>query len=273
MKKNRYPWKDPLSHEKCCDYSVKIRVKDLNVFYGKKQILSNINMQINEGCISGIIGPSGCGKSSFIQSFNRINELISNSKVIGDIFINGKSVFDVRVDLIELRKKVGIIFQEPTPLPLSIEQNISISLKEHGFDNIKDRVVKSLKDVGLFNEIKENLKMPANNLSGGQKQRLCIARTIALGPEIILMDEPCSSLDPISSDKIEELIDNLRGKYTIIIITHNLPQARRLCDFVHAFWYDYKTHSGKLIESGTCIDIFENPKDPILQDYIRGLKG
>ncbi|MBI2521749.1 MAG: phosphate ABC transporter ATP-binding protein [Bdellovibrio sp.] len=273
MNQNKYPWVKELGCKPCCELKPKIKIKNLSLSYGKRQIFEDINLEINTGCVTGIIGPSACGKSSFISCLNRMIEVVPSAKVSGDVLIDGKSIFDSRLDLNELRKKVGIVFQEPTPLPLSIESNIILPLKEHKFDHISERVEKALRDVGLWNEVKNILKEPANYLSGGQKQRLCMARTIALGPEIILMDEPCSSLDPISTDVVEKLIHDLKGKYTIIIITHNLAQARRVCDFVATFWYDGEKEIGQIIEFGRCIDIFENPKNKIVQDYVGGLKG
>lgn len=268
-----YPWKKTLQEKECCEPFPIINIESLSLSYGQNKAFSNISLKINRGCITGIIGPSGCGKSSFVHCLNRMIELYPNARVDGDIYFNGKNIFDSRINLMELRKNVGVIFQEPTPLPLSIISNIELPLKEHKFDNIEDRAIKALKDVGLWAEVKDKLKSAANNLSGGQKQRLCIARTIALEPEVILMDEPCSSLDPLSTEKIEKLIHQIKGKYTILIVTHNLAQARRLCDYVYAFWYDEKESCGKVIESGKCIDVFENAKSQIIRDYVGGIKG
>ncbi|WP_419168264.1 phosphate ABC transporter ATP-binding protein [Halobacteriovorax sp.] len=273
MIKNNYPWKNKLSDDECCESIPIINVKDLNLSYGKHKAFEDISLNINRGCVTGIIGPSGCGKSSFVHCLNRMIELYPNSNVDGDIYFNGKSIFDSRVSLMDLRKSIGVVFQEPTPLPLSVVTNIELPLKEHRFDNVKERAIQALKDVGLWEEVKDKLHTPANNLSGGQKQRLCIARTIALEPEVILMDEPCSSLDPISTEKIESLIHNLKGRYTILIVTHNLAQARRICDYVYAFWYDEFEGSGKILESGTCSDVFEHSKNQIIRDYVGGLKG
>ncbi|MEK6625442.1 MAG: phosphate ABC transporter ATP-binding protein [Bdellovibrionota bacterium] len=273
MNETKYPWVSELDHKPCCELKPKIKIKNLSLAYGKRSIFENINLEINTGCVTGIIGPSACGKSSFISCLNRMIEVVPSATVTGDILIDEKNIFDSRLDLNELRKKVGIVFQEPTPLPFSIESNILLPLKEHKFNHIHERMEKCLRDVGLWNEVKNNLKGPANDLSGGQKQRLCMARTIALEPEIILMDEPCSSLDPISTDVVEKLIHELKGKYTIIIITHNLAQARRVCDFVATFWYDGVKEIGLIIESGRCVDIFEHPKNKIVQEYVGGLKG
>ncbi|GAB4416297.1 MAG: phosphate ABC transporter ATP-binding protein PstB [Bacteriovoracaceae bacterium] len=268
-----YPWKNRLSEEECCESSPIINVENLSLSYDQHKAFSDISLKINRGCVTGIIGPSGCGKSSFIHCLNRMIELYPSSKVDGDIYFKGKNIFDSRVNLMDLRKNVGVVFQEPTPLPLSIITNIELPLKEHRFDNIQDRAVQALKDVGLWGEVKDKLKSPANNLSGGQKQRLCIARTIALEPEVILMDEPCSSLDPISTEKIEGLIQELKGRYTILIVTHNLAQARRVCDYVYAFWYDESGDCGKILESGTCSDVFEHSRNQTIRDYVGGLRG
>ncbi len=270
---NKYPWKGSLSGQKCCDSSLVLSTQNLSLYYDNFLAFKDVNLEINKGCVTGIIGPSGCGKSSLIQCLNRMIEHYPKTKVIGDIQFNGQNIFDTRLDLIDLRKRIGIVFQEPTPLPLSIYDNIALPLKEHHFDYIPERVEKALYDVGLWNEVKDDLNRPANNLSGGQKQRLCIARTIALGPEVILMDEPCSSLDPISTEKIEELIHELKGQYTILIVTHNLAQARRVCDYIYAFWYDENQNCGTILESGTCSHVFEDSKNKVIQDYIGGLKG
>ena len=271
--KQQYPWVGELEHEQCCDPKELIKIKNLSLSYGKQKAFHGISLNINKGCVSGIIGPSGCGKSSLLQCINRVIEFNSNIKMEGEIFVDGVNTLNNDISATALRNKIGIVFQEPTPLPLSILSNIELPLKEHGFTDVAKRSKQALMDVGLWEEVKDKLKTPANNLSGGQKQRLCIARTIALGPEIILMDEPCSSLDPISTEKIEELINKLKGKYTIIIVTHNLAQARRICDDIFAFWYSEKDECGELIESGTCIDIFEHSNNPIIRDYVGGLKG
>ena len=273
MIKRNYPWKTKLSEKECCDSSPIIDVKNLSLFYDKQKAFGDISLEVNRGCVTGIIGPSGCGKSSFIHCLNRMIELYPSSKVDGDIYFNGKNIFDSRVNLMDLRKSIGVIFQEPTPLPLSIITNIELPLKEHRFNNIQERAVSALKSVGLWEEVKDKLKTPANNLSGGQKQRLCIARTIALEPDVILMDEPCSSLDPISTEKIEGLIHELKGSYTILIVTHNLAQARRVCDYVYAFWYDELGSCGKILDSGTCSDVFEHSQNETIRDYVGGLRG
>lgn len=273
MTKQRYPWNSDLTDTICCEPEVKMSIDNLSLSYGNKLAFYKVSLNLNKGCVTGIIGPSGCGKSSFVQCLNRMTEVIDGAEVKGDVFLDGKSIFDSRVELIRLRKKVGIVFQEPTPLPVSIASNIELALKEHGHPNIEQKVEQVLRDVGLWSEVKDKLRSPANNLSGGQKQRLCLARTLALDPDVILMDEPCSSLDPVSTENIENLIDKLRGKYTILIVTHNLAQARRVCDHVHAFWYNENLGCGEIIESGTCAQIFESPQSSIVKEYIGGFRG
>lgn len=257
----------------CCTPNTKIKVDGLSLSYGKQPAFKDVSFDLNKGCVTGIIGPSGCGKSSLLQCLNRMSDLIDDCHVEGNVFLDGKSVFDSRQNLVDLRRKVGIVFQEPTPLPLSISSNIELPLKEHGFDRIEERVEQALKDVGLWDEVKDKLKSPASKLSGGQKQRLCLARTIALEPEVILMDEPCSSLDPISTEVIEKLIDELRGRFTILIVTHNLAQARRVCDHVVAMWYSEDKDCGEIVESGPCKGVFESPESSVVREYVAGVRG
>lgn len=273
MTKQHYPWRSSLEDSPCCEPIPKMRVKDLSLSYGGRLAFHGVSLELNQGCVTGIIGPSGCGKSSLVHCLNRMSDLVPSARVEGEIFLDDKSIFDSRIPVSQIRKRVGIVFQEPTPLPLSIASNIELPLREHNFDNVKDRVESALKAVGLWNEVRDKLRTPANNLSGGQKQRLCLARTIAIEPEVILMDEPCSSLDPISTEKIESLIEDLSGNYTMLIVTHNLAQARRICDQIHAFWYNENLNCGELIESGSCAAIFEQPKSQILRDYIGGFRG
>lgn len=267
------PWKTKISGEPCCPPVPKIQIRNLSLSYGTKKAFKDINIDITKSCVTGIIGPSGCGKSSFIHCMNRMTDLIPQAKISGQILLDDENIFDKSYNLIQLRKKVGIVFQEPTPLPLSIIDNITLALKEHKFDSVLDRAETALRNVGLWEEVKDKLSSPANQLSGGQKQRLCFARSLALEPEVILMDEPCSSLDPLSADKVEDLIVSLRGKYTLVIITHNLAQARRVCDHIFAFWYDPEEACGELIEHGHCQQMFENPRNSIIRDYIGGLRG
>jgi len=248
----------------------KIKVKDLNFYYGSKQTLKNISMDIYEKKVTAIIGPSGCGKSTFIRLFNRMDEFVPESKSDGEIIIDGKNILEKDTDLIDLRRRVGMVFQKPNPFPKTIIENIAYGLKVNGWkDNfqIETRVIDSLKKSALWEEVKYRLKENAYGLSGGQQQRLCIARCIAVRPEIILFDEPCASLDPISTAKIEELIMDLKRDYTIVIVTHNMQQAARISDYTAFFLM------GEMIEYGLTKNIFENPKDKRTEDYITGRFG
>ncbi|MEW6011899.1 MAG: phosphate ABC transporter ATP-binding protein PstB [Elusimicrobiota bacterium] len=248
----------------------KIKVKDLNFYYGSKQTLKNISMDIYEKKVTAIIGPSGCGKSTFIRLFNRMDEFVPESKSDGEIIIDGKNILEKDTDLIDLRRRVGMVFQKPNPFPKTIIENIAYGLKVNGWkDNfqIETRVIDSLKKSALWEEVKYRLKENAYGLSGGQQQRLCIARCIAVRPEIILFDEPCASLDPISTAKIEELIMDLKKDYTIVIVTHNMQQAARISDYTAFFLM------GEMIEYGLTKNIFENPKDKRTEDYITGRFG
>lgn len=248
----------------------KIKVKDLNFYYGSKQTLKNISMDIYEKKVTAIIGPSGCGKSTFIRLFNRMDEFVLESKSEGEIIIDGKNILQKNTDLIDLRRRVGMVFQKPNPFPKTIMENVAYGLKVNGWkDNfqIETRVIDSLKKSALWEEVKYRLKENAYGLSGGQQQRLCIARCIAVRPEIILFDEPCASLDPISTAKIEELIMDLKKDYTIVIVTHNMQQAARISDYTAFFLM------GEMIEYGLTKNIFENPKDKRTEDYITGRFG
>lgn len=273
MNSNTIPWQSKVSDDPCCEPNALIQVKDLSLSYGTQSAFENISLDIDAGCVTGIVGPSGCGKSSFLHCLNRMTDFIEGTKVDGDIHFLGESHFDSRRNLQQLRRDIGIVFQEPITLPISIDSNLRLPLKEHGFANIEDRVKKALQDVGLWNEVSHKLKTPAANLSGGQKQRLSLARTIALEPKVILMDEPCSSLDPIATESIENLIRDLRGQYTMVIITHNLAQARRLCDKVAVFWYNSMLKSGEMIEFGSTAEIFNKPKHKLVQEYVGGIRG
>ena len=247
----------------------KIRVNDLDLYYGEKQALKGINMDIRENEVTALIGPSGCGKSTFLRTLNRMNDLIDNVKITGEITIGGKNIYK-DIDEIDLRKKVGMVFQKPNPFPMSIYDNIAYGPRIHGIKDKKklDEIVEtSLRGAALFDEVKDRLKKSALGLSGGQQQRLCIARTIAVSPEIILMDEPTSALDPISTNKMEELMDQLKKQYTVVIVTHNMQQAGRIADKTAFFL------SGEVIEYGKTEDIFYRPKDKRTEDYITGRFG
>jgi phosphate transport system ATP-binding protein len=249
----------------------KIIVDNVNVFYAKKQALFDVNLNILEKQVTAFIGPSGCGKSTFLRSLNRMNDLIDIFSLQGSIKIDDVDIYQQNLDPVELRMKVGMVFQKPNPFPKSIFENVAYGLKIHGLYKSKaelnDIVRYSLERVGLLNEIKDRLHDSAIGLSGGQQQRLCIARTIAIEPEIILMDEPCSALDPIATAKIESLIEELSEKYTIVIVTHSMQQAARVSDNTAFF------HMGNLIEFGRTKDVFSNPKNKKTEDYITGRIG
>lgn len=246
-----------------------IETKDLCLYYGDNQALKNINMAINKNEVTALIGPSGCGKSTYLRTLNRMNDLIETVRITGQVFFEGKDIYK-DYDDIDLRKRVGMVFQRPNPFPMSIYDNIAYGPRIHGIKNKKilDEIVeKSLKGAALWEETKDRLKSSALGMSGGQQQRLCIARTLAVSPEVILMDEPTSALDPISTGKMEELMDELKKKYTVIIVTHNMQQAGRIADKTAFFL------SGEVIEYGKTEDIFYNPRDKRTEDYITGRFG
>ena len=246
-----------------------IQVRNLELFYGDNKALKNINLDIESKKVTALIGPSGCGKSTFLRTLNRMNDLIDNVKITGEIIIGGKNIYK-DIDEIDLRKKVGMVFQKPNPFPMSIYDNVAYGPRLHGVKDKKtlDGIVeKSLKGAALWDEVKDRLKKSALGLSGGQQQRLCIARTIAVSPEIILMDEPTSALDPISTIKMEELMYELKKKYTVIIVTHNMQQAGRIADKTAFFL------SGEVVEYGDTSDIFYKPRDKRTEDYITGRFG
>lgn len=246
-----------------------IETKDLCLYYGDNQALKNINMVINKNEVTALIGPSGCGKSTYLRTLNRMNDLIETVKITGQVLFEGKDIYK-DYDDIYLRKRVGMVFQRPNPFPMSIYDNIAYGPRIHGIKNKKvldELVEKSLKGAALWDETKDRLKASALGMSGGQQQRLCIARTLAVSPEVILMDEPTSALDPISTSKMEELMDELKKKYTVIIVTHNMQQAGRIADKTAFFL------NGEVIEYGKTEDIFYNPKDKRTEDYITGRFG
>ena len=251
--------------------NIKIKSKNLNVYYGNKQALHNINLEINNKEVTALIGPSGCGKSTFIRCINRMNDTIDICRVDGSIEIDGKEVNDKNVDVVTLREKIGMVFQKPNPFPKSIYDNIAYGPTIHGIGEKKDEMDKivetSLKKAALWDEVKARLNEPGTGLSGGQQQRLCIARALSVNPEVILMDEPCSALDPIATAKIEELIDDLKKSYTIVIVTHSMAQAVRVSQKTGFF------HLGKIIEVDTTEKIFKNPANKMTQDYITGRFG
>lgn len=249
----------------------KITVKDLSLYYGNKLALQNINLGFLEKTVTALIGPSGSGKSTFLKCLNRMNDLVDTCSIKGSIALNNQEINDKNLDVVSLRMKVGMVFQKPNPFPKSIFENVAYGLRLHGLYTSKkqlEEVVKSsLQRVGLLDEIKDRLHDSAMALSGGQQQRLCIARTIAIEPEVILMDEPCSALDPIATAKIESLIEELSSKYTIIIVTHSMQQAARVSDYTAFF------NMGKLIEYSTTKEIFTKPKEQQTEDYISGKIG
>jgi phosphate transport system ATP-binding protein len=246
-----------------------IETKDLCLYYGDNQALKNINMSINKNEVTALIGPSGCGKSTYLRTLNRMNDLIESVRITGQVLFEDKDIYK-DCDEIYLRKRIGMVFQRPNPFPMSIYDNIAYGPRIHGIKNKKvlDEIVeKSLKGAALWDEAKDRLKSSALGMSGGQQQRLCIARTLAVSPEVILMDEPTSALDPISTGKMEELMDELKKKYTVIIVTHNMQQAGRIADKTAFFL------SGEVIEYGKTEDIFYNPRDKRTEDYITGRFG
>ena len=245
-----------------------ITVNDLNLWYGQSQALKHITMEIPENSITALIGPSGCGKSTFLKTLNRMNDLIPTVKITGDVRYNGTNIFETEVN--GLRKEVGMVFQKPNPFPMSIYDNIAYGPRTHGITNkakLDEIVERSLRDAAIWDEVKDRLKKNAIGLSGGQQQRLCIARALAVEPKVLLMDEPTSALDPISTSRIEELAMELKEKYTIVIVTHNMQQAVRISDCTAFFLL------GELVEFGDTEEMFSHPKDQRTEDYITGRFG
>jgi phosphate transport system ATP-binding protein len=250
---------------------VKISVRNLDFFYGNSQALYDISMDIQEHVVTAFIGPSGCGKSTFIRTLNRMNDVIAGTRVKGQVMLDGRDIYAPGTDVVELRRRVGMVFQKSNPFPKSIFENIAYGLRINRLTNSKselaDRIEQALKDAALWNEVKDRLNTPAFGLSGGQQQRLCIARALAIQPEVILMDEPASALDPIATAKIEELIFALKSQYTIVIVTHNMQQAARVSDTTCFFLL------GKLIEVNTTERMFTAPNEKVTEDYITGRFG
>lgn len=258
----------------CCEPAPLISVRDLSLSYAGKSALNDVSLAIYKGCITALIGPSGCGKTSFLSALNRLTDMIPGCRVSGGIQFNGHDIHAPGQDVQSLRRDIGMIFQKPTPFPLSIRRNIELPLREHGIQrasDINDRLEQVLQDVGLWQEVKDRLNAPAQALSGGQQQRLCIARALALQPKVLLMDEPCSALDPLSSGVVEDLIQSLRGRYTVVIVTHNLAQARRIANYAGFFWVGEQ--AGSLIEFGRCRQIFETPRHELTAAYVNGMRG
>lgn len=252
------------------DHAVKISTSRLNLHYGSNHALKNIGLDLYSNKITAFIGPSGCGKSTYLKTLNRMNDLVSNVKIEGQVLLDGEDIYDERVDTTLLRKKIGMVFQQPNPFPMSIYDNVAYGPRIHGIknkSNLDDIVEKSLKGAALWDEVSGRLKKPAFGLSGGQQQRLCIARALAVEPEVLLMDEPTSALDPVSTLKIEDLMDALKEKYTVAIVTHNMQQAARIADYTAFFL------AGELVEYAATTELFTAPKDTRREDYITGRFG
>jgi phosphate transport system ATP-binding protein len=251
--------------------NAKMQGINVNAWFGQKQVLKNVNLTVKANAVTAIIGPSGCGKSTFIRCFNRMHELVPGAKMTGQILLDGQNIYDRQIDPVQIRRRVGMVFQKPNPFPtMSIYDNVAAGLKLTGAKkgkNLDEVVKRSLEQATLWEEVKEDLKKPGTSISGGQQQRLCIARAIALQPEVILMDEPCSALDPIATAKIEKLVVELKRDYAVVIVTHNMQQASRVSDYT-AFMY-----LGELVEFGETGQIFENPKNELTEKYITGEFG
>ena len=248
----------------------KISVRDLNLYYGDNHALKNVNMNIRENAITAFIGPSGCGKITFLKTLNRMNDLIDSVRIDGLVEIDGDNIYSKNMDVTVLRKRVGMVFQQPNPFPMSIYDNVAYGPRVHGIKDKKtlDRIVeKSLKDAAIWDEAKDRLKKSALGMSGGQQQRICIARALAVEPEVLLMDEPTSALDPISTSKIEDLMEELKKKYTVVVVTHNMQQAVRVSDYTAFFLH------GEMVEFGETRQLFSYPKDKRTEDYITGRFG
>jgi phosphate transport system ATP-binding protein len=258
----------------CCVPEPLLSIRDLSLHYGDKPAFEHVTLDIHAGCITALIGPSGCGKTSLLSSINRMTDLLPGCRLTGQVMMGGQDLLSAAVDLQQLRRRIGMVFQRPNPFPLSIRRNIEMPLKEHGLTNrgeLADRIERALRDVGLWPEVCDRLNSSALALSGGQQQRLCIARAIALEPTVLLMDEPCSALDPLSSGVVEDLIARLRGAYTVVIVTHNLAQARRIANYAGFFWVQNRV--GNLIEFDQCRTIFEQPKHELTAAYVNGMRG
>lgn len=250
--------------------TVKIATDSLDLYYGTNHALKNVSIELYTNKITAFIGPSGCGKSTFLKTLNRMNDLVPNVKIEGEVLLDNENIYDQRVDTTLLRKKVGMVFQQPNPFPMSIYDNVAYGPRIHGIHNkseLDDIVEKSLKGAALWDEVSDRLKKSALGLSGGQQQRLCIARALAVEPEVLLMDEPTSALDPISTLKIEDLMDELKSKYTVAIVTHNMQQATRIADYTAFFLV------GEVVEYAPTTELFSSPKDSRTEDYITGRFG
>ena len=249
---------------------IKISARNLNLYYGENHALTDINMDIKTNAVTALIGPSGCGKSTFLKSLNRMNDLVENVKITGEVTLDNENIYGENVDTTLLRKKIGMVFQQPNPFPMSIYDNIAYGPRIHGIKNkskLDEIVEESLRGAAIFDEVKDRLKKSALGLSGGQQQRLCIARALAVQPDVLLMDEPTSALDPISTLKVEELMEDLKKKYTVVVVTHNMQQATRVSDETAFFLV------GEVVEFDKTETIFSNPKNKKTEDYITGRFG
>jgi phosphate transport system ATP-binding protein len=266
-----HPVMTPASPRIMNERPTRISARNVNIYYGEKHAIKNLSVEIPDRAVSAFIGPSGCGKSTFLRAINRMNDTIPGCRLTGDVLLDGKSVYDPAIDVVQLRSHVGMVFQKPNPFPKSIFENVAYGPRIHGLakdkTELEEIVVGSLKKAGLFEEVKDRIHAPGTGLSGGQQQRLCIARAIAVNPEVILMDEPCSALDPIATAKVEELIDELRQNYCIVIVTHSMQQAARVSQLTAFF------HLGTLVECGDTDEMFTSPQDKRTQDYITGRFG
>lgn len=250
--------------------NIKIQTKNLDLYYGENHALKSINMDISENAITALIGPSGCGKSTYLKTLNRMNDFVDCARITGEIILDGENIYDPGVDATLLRKKVGMVFQQPNPFPMSIYDNIAYGPRIHGIRSKTelDRIVEeSLRGAAIFDEVRDRLKKSALGLSGGQQQRICIARALAVSPEVLLMDEPTSALDPISTSKIEDLMEDLKKNYTVVVVTHNMQQAARVSDYTAFFLL------GELVEFGNTDKIFSQPENQKTEDYITGRFG
>jgi phosphate transport system ATP-binding protein len=268
------PWLPLGDRAACCEPRPLIRARGLTLGYGSVPAFEDVSLDVHEGCVTALIGPSGCGKTSFLNCINRLTDLTPSVRLRGELSLGGVDLLDPRLDLLDLRRRVGMVFQRPNPFPLSIRRNLDLPLREHGLRSRarRDEVIeRTLRDVGLWEEVGHRLDSPALALSGGQQQRLCIARALALDPEVLLMDEPCSALDPMAGDVIEDLILQLRGRVTLLIVTHNLAQARRVADWAALFWKQGET--ARLVEYGAVQQIFDAPEQDLTAAYVRGHRG
>jgi len=268
------PWLPLKERADCCEPHPLVRARGLSLHYGRTAAFEDVTLDVHAGCITALVGPSGCGKTSFLNCINRLTDLIPGARVSGELRLGDVDLLDPRLDVIALRRRVGMVFQRPNPFPLPIRRNLDLPLREHGMRSRRrrdDAIERALRDVGLWDEVKDRLESPATALSGGQQQRLCLARALVLEPEVLLMDEPCSALDPLAGAVVEDLVAGLRGRVTVLIVTHNLAQARRLADWAALFWKD--GDAGRLVEHGAVQHLFESPKEELTAAYVRGRKG